>query len=114
MPPDNVKGILAVPSKPKNDSELVDKKRITAKQALFIRNMCDEISNFMERHPMAFTEARAHRLIEALKPSWEVVVAHQKESNRIKSILKYGEGDYREDEDEGESPFFGNPSDIGW
>lgn len=113
MPPDHVKGILSVASKPKNDSELVDKKRITAKQAVFIRNMCDDISTFMERHPLVFTEARAHRLIEALKPSWEVVVAHQKESKRITELLKYGENDY-EDEDDGESPFFGNPSDIGW
>jgi len=116
MAKDTVKSILSVASRPTNESELVDKKRITAKQALFIRNMCDEISNFLERHPLVFTEARAHRLIEALKPSWEVIRAHHKESNRITGILKYGEEgqDLEDFYDEDEGPFFGDPSDIGW
>lgn len=92
--------ILAQPSKPANAEELVDKKRITPKQALFIRNMCDEISIFLEKHPLVVTEARAHRIIEALKPSWEVIVEYKKAHDRITNTLS----GWEDEEDEGFGP----------
>lgn len=91
--------ILARPSVPKDDSSLVDKPRITKKQALFIRNMCDQISTFLDNHPIGFTEARAHRLIEALKPSYEAIMRLRKQQEEIYKSLRYGD---EEDEDFGD------------
>lgn len=79
--------ILDKPSIPKNDAEIVDKKRITPKQAQYIAHMCDTISEFLREQPLAFTEVRASRLIETLRPGYLAIQALKRQHQLIYEAL---------------------------
>ena len=79
--------LLEKPSIPSNDAEIVDKKRITLKQARYIAQMCEEILEFLREHPVAFSEVRASRIIEALKPSYQSVLAMKRQQEVLYQAL---------------------------